>query len=83
MTLHILCTSAGQGKNFFDQFLSNHFQKTFTYLEKQEWFYVYHQETIRLSTVKRYLKKFNLFSRPIERIRTDDATLLAAKRRIT
>ena len=41
---------------------------------------MYHQLTISLSTIKRHLKKLILFKRPIERIRTDDATLLAAVR---
>ena len=60
--------------------LSDHFTKGFTYLEVQEFLHVYHQLTISLSTIKRHLKKLNLFKRPIERIRTDDATLLAAVR---
>ena len=33
---------------------------------------------IGLSTIKRQLRKLNLFRRPVERIRTDDVTLLAA-----
>ena len=63
-----------------DQLLSDYFTKGFTYLEIQEFLRVYHQQTIGLSTIKRHLKKLNLFRRPIERIRTDDATLLAAVR---
>ena len=35
---------------------------------------------IGLSTIKRRLKKLNLFRSPVERIRTDDVTLLAAVR---
>ena len=35
-------------------------------------------QTIGLSTIKRHLKKLNLFRRPVEGIRTDDATFLAA-----
>ena len=31
-----------------------------------------------MCTIKRHLKKLNLFRRPVERIRTDDATLMAA-----
>ena len=64
-----------------DQLLSDYFTKGFTYLEIQEFLLVYHQQTIGLSTIKRYLKKLNLFRRPVERIRTDDATLLAAVRK--
>ena len=63
-----------------DQLLSDYFTKGFTYLEIQEFLRVYHQQTIGLSTIKRHLKKLNLFSRPVERIRTDNATLLAAVR---
>ena len=63
-----------------DQLLSDYFTKGFTYLEIQEFLRVYHQQTIGLSIIKRHLKKLNLFRRPIERIRTDDATLLAAVR---
>ena len=63
-----------------DQLLSGYFTKWFTYLEIQEFLRVYHQQTIGLSTIKRHLKKLNLFRHPIERIRTDDATLLAAVR---
>ena len=33
-----------------------------------------------MSTIKRHLKELNLFRRPVERIRTDDAILLAAVR---
>ena len=64
-----------------DQLLSDDFTKGFTYLEIQEFLLVYHQQTIGLSTIKRHLKKLNLFRRPVERIRTDDATLLAAVRK--
>ena len=63
-----------------DQLLSDYFTKGFTYLEIQEFLRVYHQQTIGLSTIKRHLKKLNLFSRLVERIRTDNATLLAAVR---
>ena len=63
-----------------DQLLSDYFTKGFTYLEIQEFLRVYHQQTIGLSTIKRHLKKLILFRHPVERIRTDDATLLAAVR---
>ena len=59
------------------QLLSDYFTKGFTYLEIQEFF---HQQTIGLSTIKRHLKKLNLFRRPVEKIRTDEATLLAVVR---
>ena len=61
-----------------DWLLSDYFTKGFIYLEIQEFLRVYHQQTIGLSTIKRHMKKRNLFRRPVERIRTDDATLLAA-----
>ena len=54
--------------------------KRFAYLEIQEFLCVYHQKTIGLPTIKRPLQKLNLFRHPVERIRTDDATLLAAVR---
>ena len=60
--------------------LSDYFTKGFTYLEIQELLRVYHQQTIGLSTIERHLKELNLFRRPVERIRTDDAILLAAVR---
>ena len=60
--------------------LSDYFTKGFTYLEIQELLRVYHQQTISLSTIKRHLKELNLFRHPVERILTDDATLLAAER---
>ena len=63
-----------------DQLVSDYFTKGFTYLEIQEFLRVYHQLTISLSTIKRHLKKLKLFRRPVERIRTDDATLLTAVR---
>ena len=55
--------------------LSDYFIKEFAYLEIQEFLLVYHQQTISLSAIKRHLNKLNLFKRPVERIRTDDATL--------
>ena len=60
--------------------LSDYFTKGFTYLEIQELLRVYHQQTISLSTIKRHLKKLNLFRHPLESIRTDDAISLAAVR---
>ena len=64
-----------------DQLLSAYFTKGFIYLEIQE--------VLRVTTTpatdwlvqyKKTFKKLNLFRRPVERIRTDDATLLAAVR---
>ena len=63
-----------------DQLLSEYFTERFIYLEIQELLRVDHQQTISLSTMKRHLKKFILFRCPVERVRTDDATLLAAVR---
>ena len=63
-----------------DKLLWDYFTKGFTYLEIQEFLHVYHQQTISLCTIKRHLKKLNLFRRPVERIRTDDATLMAVVR---
>ena len=76
MYFQIPCMQAELDKTL-DQLLSDYFTKGFTYLEIQEFLRVHHQLTISLSTIKRYLKKLNLFRRPVERIRTDDATLLA------
>ena len=61
-----------------DHLLSDYFTKGLAYLEVQEFLRVYHQQPIGLSTIKRHLKKLNLFRCPAERILTDDATLLAA-----
>ena len=61
--------------------MSDYFTKGFTYLEIQELLRVYHQQTISLSTIKRHLKKLNLFRHPVESIRTDDTTLLATVRK--
>ena len=63
-----------------DLLLWDYFTKVFTYLEIQEFLGVYHQLTISLSTIKRHLKKCNLFRGPVERIQTDDAALLATVR---
>ena len=79
MSFQIPCMRIKLDKTL-DQLLSDYFTKGFTYLEIQEFLRVYHQQTIGLSIIKRHLKKLNLFRRPIERIRTDDATLLAAVR---
>ena len=70
MSFQIHCMRAELDKTF-DQLLSDYFTKFLR---------VYHQQTISLSTVKRHLKKLNLFTRPVERIRTYDATLLGAVR---
>ena len=77
MSFQIPCMRTKLDKTL-DQLLSDYFPKGFTYLEIQKFLRFYHQQTIGLSTIKRHLKKFNLFRRPVERIRTDDATLLAA-----
>ena len=77
MSFQIPCMRTKLDKTL-DQLLSDYFSKGFTYLEIQEFLRFYHQQTIGLSTIKRHLKKLNLFRRPVERIRTDDATLLAA-----
>ena len=61
-----------------DQLLSDYFTKGFTYQEMQEFLCVHHQQTISLSTIKRYMKKLNLFRRPVER--SDDTTLLVPAR---
>ena len=79
MSFQIPCMQPDLDKTL-DQLLSDYFTKRFTYLEMQEFLRPYHQLTISLSTIKRHLKKLNLFRRPVERIRTDDATLLAAVR---
>ena len=60
--------------------LSDYFSNGFTYLEIQEFLRVYHRQAISLSTIKRRLKKLNLFRRPVKRILIDVATLLAAVR---
>ena len=77
MFFQIHCMRAELDKTF-DELLSDYFTKGFTYLEIQKFLRVYHQRTISLSTIKRHLKKLNLFRRPVERIRTYDATLLGA-----
>ena len=77
MSFQIPCMRTKLDKTL-DQLLSDYFTKALTYLEIQEFLRFYHQQTIGLSTIKRHLKKLNLFRRPVERIRTDDATLLAA-----
>ena len=74
MSFQIPCIQAELDKTL-DQLLSDYFIKEFAYLEIQEFLLVYHQQTISLSAIKRHLKKLNLFKRPVERIRTDDATL--------
>ena len=79
MSFQIPCMWTELNKNL-DQLLSDYFTKGFTYLELKEFLRVYHQQTISLSTIKRHLKKLNLFSRRVERIRTDNAPLLAAVR---
>ena len=79
MSFQIPCMRAELDKTL-DQFLPDYFTKGFTFLELQEFLRDCHQQTISLSTIKRHLKKLNLFRRPVERIRTDDATLLAAVR---
>ena len=77
MSFQIPCMQAQLDKTL-DQLLSHYFTKGFTYLEIQEFLRVYDQLTISLSTVKRHSKKLNVFRRPVERIRTDDATLMVA-----
>ena len=77
MSFQIPCMRTELDKNL-DQLLSDYFTKGFTYLEIQEFLRIYHQQTIGLSTIKKHFKTLNLFRRPVERIRTDDATLLAA-----
>ena len=82
MSFQIICMRAELDKTL-DQFLSDYFTKVFTYLEivyLQTFLRVYHQQTISFSTIKRHLKKLNIFRHPVERIRTDDATLLVAVR---
>ena len=80
MSFQIPCMRTELDKNL-DQLLSDYFTKGFTYLEIQEFLRIYHQQTIGLSTIKKHFKTLNLFRRPVERIRTDDATLLAAVRK--
>ena len=63
-----------------DQLLSDYFTKGFTYQEIQDFLCVYHQQTISFSTIKRYMKKLNLFRRPVERSWTDDTILLVGAR---
>ena len=77
MSFQIPCMQAQLDKTL-DQLLSHYFTKGFTYLEIQEFLRVCDQLTISLSTVKRHSKKLNVFRRPVERIRTDDATLMVA-----
>ena len=79
MSFQIPCMRTELDKTL-DHLLSDYFTKGFTYLEIQEFLRVYRQQTIGLSTIKRHLKKLNLFRRPVERIWADDATLLTAVR---
>ena len=67
MSFQIPCMRTKLDKTL-DQLLSDYFPKGFTYLEIQKFLRFYHQQTIGLSTIKRLLKKLNLFRRPIERI---------------
>ena len=79
MSFQIPCMRAELDKTL-GLFLSDYFSNGFTYLEIQEFLRVYHRQAISLSTIKRHLKKLNLFRRPVKRILTDGATLLAAVR---
>ena len=63
-----------------EQLLSGYFTKGVFYLETEEFSRIYQQQMISLSSINRHFQKLNLSRHPVERIRTDDTTLLAVVR---
>ena len=59
----IPCVSSSNDS--FDELLSKYFEHDFTYLEIKEFLKVHYEYNVSLSTIKRHLKKMNLFKRPL------------------